>query len=282
MEFGERISLYRRNSNLTQEELAARLGVTSQAVSKWERRQSYPDVSMLPEICRILQVSADVLLGIEKNSFSEKDDSLISDEIMRNLRTRESPLRILFGTGLVEAFAKTQYVAYIESRRKELSAKGILMPMVHIMDQAELDEKEWMITSYNRVLFDERIEKMPEDLGLYMAETLARVVGENYGYVLNRDLVCAIVENLRTTCPALINGLVPEKISYGLLHNVMSGLWERGHNPVFYLIKTIEKIESCLRGQPDMTAEELVLAAAADIERDDNYFRYIEVKNGTV
>lgn len=123
MEFGERISLYRRNRNFTQEELAARIGVTSQAVSKWERKQSYPDVSMLPEICRLLQVSADVLLGIEKNSFSEKDDRLTGDEIMRNLRTRENPLELMFGTGLVEAVVKTPYVAYIEDRRKELSAK---------------------------------------------------------------------------------------------------------------------------------------------------------------
>lgn len=282
MEFGERISLYRRNRNFTQEELAARIGVTSQAVSKWERKQSYPDVSMLPEICRLLQVSADALLGIEKNSFSEKDDRLTGDEIMRNLRTRENPLELMFGTGLVEAVVKTPYVAYIEDRRKDLSAKGILMPLVRIRDESALDGREWMITAYNRVLFDERIEEMPEDLGAYMAEKLAEIVEENYGYILNRDLVCAIVENLRIAYPVLIDGIVPEKISYGLLHNVMSGLWERGHNPVFYMIKTIEKMESCLRLKPDMTDEELTIAVAADIEREDNYFKYTETKNGTV
>lgn len=41
---GIRISQYRQNRNLTQEELAVKIGVTSQAVSKWERGQSLPDI----------------------------------------------------------------------------------------------------------------------------------------------------------------------------------------------------------------------------------------------
>lgn len=282
MELGERISLYRRNRNLTQEELAARMGVTPQAVSKWERKQSFPDVTMLPELCRILEVSADLLLGTEKNIFSEKNDPIISEEVMRRLRTCENPLAIILGVGLVGAFAKTQYVTFIENQRMELATKGILMPVVRIMDRSELAENEWMIVAYNRILFDEKIESMPEDLGLYMAETLGKTVAGNYGYILNRDLVCAIVENLGTVCPVLIKGVVPEKISYALLQNVMSGLWERGHNAVCYMTKIIEKIESCLYREPDISEEKLILAVAGDIERGDDYFGFLEEKSGIV
>lgn len=282
MELGERISLYRRNMNLTQEELAARLGVTPQAVSKWERKQSFPDVTMLPELCRILEISADSLLGIGKNNFSEKDDRIISAEIMGRLRTLESPLAIVFGVGLVEPFARTQYAEFIENRRRELASKGILMPAVHIMDRMELDENEWMIVAYNRILFDEKIGDIPEDLGLYMAETLAKTVAANYGYILNRDLVRAIVENLKTVYPALIEGVVPQKISYALLQNVMSGLWERGHNAVFYMIKIIEKLENCICREADISEDELILAVVLEIERDDNFFRFLEAKNGIV
>lgn len=282
MELGERISLYRRNRNLTQEELAARMGVTPQAVSKWERKQSFPDATMLPELCRILEVSADLLLGTEKNIFSEKNDPIISEEVMRRLRTCENPLAIILGIGLVGAFAKTDYVTFIENQRMELAAKGILMPVVRIMDRSELAENEWMIVAYNRILFDEKIESMPEDLGLYMAETLGKTVAVNYGYILNRDLVCAIVENLGTVYPVLIKGVVPEKVSYALLQNVMSGLWERGHNAVCYMIKIIEKIESCLYREPDISEEKLILAVAGDIERGDDYFRFLEEKSGIV
>ncbi|MCM1307666.1 MAG: helix-turn-helix domain-containing protein [Butyrivibrio sp.] len=281
MELGETISLYRRNRNLTQEELAARLGVTSQAVSKWERRQSLPDVTMLPELCRILEISADSLLGIGENTFSEKRERMTDEEVMRNLRTAENPLAIILGTGIAEAFVKTRYAAFIGNQRRALSSKGILMPLVHITDRRELDENEWMIVAYSRILFREKIENAPEDLGLYTAEILGRIVAENYGYILNRDLVRALVCNLKTEYPTLIEGIVPEKISYALLQDIMCGLWERGHNAALYMIKIIEKTESCLQREPNIGGEELAAAIAEDIERGDNYFKFLETKSGT-
>ena len=51
---GNRISKYRKEKGMTQEELAGKLGVSSQAVSKWENDASCPDISLLPELCRIL------------------------------------------------------------------------------------------------------------------------------------------------------------------------------------------------------------------------------------
>lgn len=62
-EIGNKISICRQNKNMTQEDLAKRLGVTSQAVSKWERGLSFPDVGILKELCNVLEVSADYLLN---------------------------------------------------------------------------------------------------------------------------------------------------------------------------------------------------------------------------
>lgn len=59
---GNRISKYRKEKGMTQEELAGKLGVSSQAVSKWENDASCPDISLLPELCRILGISTDELL----------------------------------------------------------------------------------------------------------------------------------------------------------------------------------------------------------------------------
>jgi len=64
---GNRISKYRREKGLTQEELAAKLGVSSQAVSKWENDASCPDISLLPQLCRILSISTDELLTGNNN-----------------------------------------------------------------------------------------------------------------------------------------------------------------------------------------------------------------------
>lgn len=59
---GNRISKNRREKGLTQEELAEKLGVSSQAVSKWENDQSCPDISLLPQLCKIFGISTDELL----------------------------------------------------------------------------------------------------------------------------------------------------------------------------------------------------------------------------
>ncbi|MDQ0111864.1 LamG-like jellyroll fold domain-containing protein [Paenibacillus harenae] len=59
----ERIGKLRKQSGLTQEQLALRLGVTYQAVSKWENGQSCPDISLLPRLSDVFRVSLDDLFG---------------------------------------------------------------------------------------------------------------------------------------------------------------------------------------------------------------------------
>ncbi len=61
--FGERIAAYRKERGLTQEGLAQRLGVTNQAVSKWESDQCCPDIMLLPALADEFGVSLDELFG---------------------------------------------------------------------------------------------------------------------------------------------------------------------------------------------------------------------------
>ena len=60
---GNRIQKFRKEKGMTQEELAAKLGLSSQAVSKWENDASCPDISLLPKLCELLGVTADELLS---------------------------------------------------------------------------------------------------------------------------------------------------------------------------------------------------------------------------
>lgn len=60
---GNRIQKFRKAKGLTQEELAAKLGLSSQAVSKWENDASCPDISLLPQLCKLLGVTVDELLS---------------------------------------------------------------------------------------------------------------------------------------------------------------------------------------------------------------------------
>lgn len=59
---GNRIAKFRKAKGMTQEELASIMGVSSQAVSKWENDASCPDISLLPQLCKTLGVTADELL----------------------------------------------------------------------------------------------------------------------------------------------------------------------------------------------------------------------------
>ena len=65
---GKRISQCRKSKGLTQDKLAEQLGVTAQAVSKWENDQSCPDITMLPKLAEIFGITTDELLGRSADS----------------------------------------------------------------------------------------------------------------------------------------------------------------------------------------------------------------------
>lgn len=63
IKINEQIAFLRKQKGLTQEELANALGVTNQAVSKWESAQCCPDIQLLPDIAKFFDVSIDELIG---------------------------------------------------------------------------------------------------------------------------------------------------------------------------------------------------------------------------
>ena len=63
---GKRIAAHRKGMNLTQDALAEKLGVTAQAVSKWENDLSCPDIAMLPKLAQLFGITVDALLGVEQ------------------------------------------------------------------------------------------------------------------------------------------------------------------------------------------------------------------------
>lgn len=63
MTLGEKLSEKRRAKGMTQDEVAEKMGVTAQAVSKWENDLSCPDITLLVPLAELYGTSVDVLLG---------------------------------------------------------------------------------------------------------------------------------------------------------------------------------------------------------------------------
>lgn len=72
----QKISELRKARFLTQEQLGAKLGISSQAVSKWEKGESMPDIMLLPTLCEIFGITADALLEVP---FSAAKESCMSN-----------------------------------------------------------------------------------------------------------------------------------------------------------------------------------------------------------
>lgn len=77
MSIGKVIRKYRKIRNLTQEEMAERLGVTAPAVNKWENENSYPDIMLLAPIARVLGISLDTLLSFREDLTAEEINEIV-------------------------------------------------------------------------------------------------------------------------------------------------------------------------------------------------------------
>ena len=87
----------RRELGLTQEQVARSLGVSAPAVNKWERGASYPDITIIPPLARLLQTDANTLLSFEAD-LDEETNLAIQREVDRLVREE----------GYAEGFAYAQ------------------------------------------------------------------------------------------------------------------------------------------------------------------------------
>lgn len=87
MTMGQIIAQNRKERDMTQEALAEKLGVTNQAVSKWESGQSDPDIAVLPKLADLFEISVDALFGRENRPVAVelpwRDDGVLRAVVYR-------------------------------------------------------------------------------------------------------------------------------------------------------------------------------------------------------
>ena len=118
LKIGKFIANRRKQKNLTQMQLAERLGITDKAISKWERGIAMPDTSIMLELCDILGISVNELLNGEKISMennNQKNEQILLDmakELEKKNKTIWSAMWIIMSISITALIAGLFAVAF--------------------------------------------------------------------------------------------------------------------------------------------------------------------------
>ena len=88
MNFGKNLQVLRKMTNLTQENLAEKLDVSRQTISKWEQNLACPEIEKLIEVCELFRCSVDQIL---------REDMITNDEAYSEIRISYIPNRLIYG-----------------------------------------------------------------------------------------------------------------------------------------------------------------------------------------
>lgn len=150
MQIGNVIRKYRKEMDFTQEEMAKRLGVTAPAVNKWENGNSFPDITLLVPIARLLNINMDTLLSFRETISDEEMGRLVEEA---NNRLKTEPFAEVF------EWAKKKIEEYPNSEKFILYLVQVLESyriMGSVVDVKEYDEQ--IRDYYVRVLESEEEE----------------------------------------------------------------------------------------------------------------------------
>lgn len=142
MNIGNKILSLRKQKNVTQEDLAAELGVTAAAVSKWENGYTLPDILMLCALADYFDVTTDELLGrqaIQKQAIVVAETNELGEKIAGLLQTYNIMTSIIL-TDYEAALA----VAEFEAERKS-EVKYLFTALRHPLEEREMDETHGII-----------------------------------------------------------------------------------------------------------------------------------------
>ncbi len=119
VKIGRFIAEQRKKNNLTQMQLAEKLGITDRAVSKWENGKAMPDSSLMLELCKELKISVNDLLSGEKigmENSNQKNEQLLlqmAKEVERKNKTIWTSMWVIMGVSITVLFASIFISAFL-------------------------------------------------------------------------------------------------------------------------------------------------------------------------
>jgi len=132
MYLSENLKRCRLLKNLTQEDVAEFLGITPQSISKWERGESYPDITLLPAIANIFETSIDALIGM---------DVIRAEETRYNIHKTATEFQRSGDFAAAEKIYCDALVTYPNDPAMILGLAGVLALQGKTEDAIELSER---------------------------------------------------------------------------------------------------------------------------------------------
>ena len=111
IKIGKFIAECRKNANLTQMQLAEKMGITDKAISKWERGIAMPDSSIMLELCDVLKINVNELLSGEKINMennNQKNEQLLLDmakEVEQKNKIIWATMWVIMGVSMIALLA---------------------------------------------------------------------------------------------------------------------------------------------------------------------------------
>jgi putative transcriptional regulator len=232
MKINEVIRKYRKEQNLTQEQVANYLGISAPAVNKWENGISYPDITLLAPLARVLKTNVDTLLSFreeltdnEINQFIKEISSEISTKGYENVfekastKIKEYPnceklilyvAQIMNGylvMGLQDISEKEKYqkqiISWFEnvafSSNKELANMAIMSLSQNYITSGEYDEAQKLLDQIPPVGYDKRITQA----SLYNHQGLkekAYQIYEGMIYQYSNSVISSLMQIITLLC----------------------------------------------------------------------------------
>ena len=153
--FQENLRLKRKERGLSQEELASRLHVVRQTISKWEKGQSVPDAEQLIKLAVILETTVSELLGTQVEN-EEESTQLAKQLAIRNHRTRRVlkiiAIALLVFAALIFAIMALNYAPMSQSKYTKRDAALLLPNRTDVISVSiSCDDKREMITDIREI-----------------------------------------------------------------------------------------------------------------------------------
>lgn len=206
MTLGEKIQKERKEAGLSQEDLGEQLGVSRQAVSRWECNNGYPETEKLIRICQIFHVSLDYLLGEENNGVeaeAEEKGLYVSRELAEGFLSYQKIKykKICLTIALFGLFCSLSYISFEDYYFIDILSTIIGITFIILIISIKISDNPYLKIWKEQLVFDNEIlkkirVKYSESKQLYKRMMIAGAAIFLAGFLLIPDFYRLLPEDL--------------------------------------------------------------------------------------